>query len=336
MRARTAVHRTRNPEDAMHDTVLDRSRPYARTAVAAALALAVAACAEPETGGEAGEDAGAAPPGGVAELTVAEAGLQTPESVLHDADADVYLVSNINGAPLEKDDNGFISRLSPGGEVSELRWIDGAAEDVTLSAPKGMAIRGDSLFVTDIDVVRIFDRGTGEPLGEWPVEGAVFLNDPAVGPDGTLYVTDTGGEAVEQAAVYGFDDDGTPTAIAQGAELNGPNGITVDEEGITVVTFGANQVYRLDRAGERTPVAELPAGGLDGVVELADGSLLVSSWEGEAVYRVSPDGGQPATLVDGIPSPADLGYDAQRDRVLIPVFTENRIEMRPVGASAME
>src|SRR5262249_7581594 len=34
-------------------------------------------------------------------------GFSTPESVLYDADGDVYLVSNINGKPAEADDNGF-------------------------------------------------------------------------------------------------------------------------------------------------------------------------------------------------------------------------------------
>ena len=42
-------------------------------------------------------------------------GLSTPESVLYDADDDRYLVSNINGKPTDKDNNGFISALSPDG-----------------------------------------------------------------------------------------------------------------------------------------------------------------------------------------------------------------------------
>src|SRR5205823_1591551 len=69
-------------------------------------------------------------------------GLSAPESVLHDAQADVYLVSNINGSPFAKDDNGFISRLSPSGEVMELKWIDGSRRDVELNAPKGLALLG--------------------------------------------------------------------------------------------------------------------------------------------------------------------------------------------------
>jgi len=35
-------------------------------------------------------------------------GFDTPESAVHDPVADVYLVSNVNGAPLAKDGNGYI------------------------------------------------------------------------------------------------------------------------------------------------------------------------------------------------------------------------------------
>ena len=63
--------------------------------------------------------------------------MSTPESALHDPEADVYLVSNINGGPCDRDDNGFISRVSPDGQVLDLKWIDGADPGVTLHAPKG-------------------------------------------------------------------------------------------------------------------------------------------------------------------------------------------------------
>ena len=114
--------------------------------------------------------------------------MSTPESALHDPEADVYLVSNINGGPGDRDDNGFISRVSPDGQVLDLKWIDGADPGVTLHAPKGSAVYGDRFYVADIDVVRRFDRTSGAPLGAWAVPNAGFLNDVAVGADGTVYV----------------------------------------------------------------------------------------------------------------------------------------------------
>ena len=72
-------------------------------------------------------------------------GLSTPESVLYDADTDSYLVSNINGAPLAKDNNGFIAELSPDGKVINSKLIEGGKKKVTLHAPKGTALASGSV-----------------------------------------------------------------------------------------------------------------------------------------------------------------------------------------------
>jgi len=271
-----------------------------------------------------------APPG--EQMTIREVGFQTPESVLYDAAGDVYLVSNINGSPLAKDDNGFVSRVSPDGTVLALRWIDGAAADVTLHAPKGMGIKGDTLFVADIDAVRAFHRTTGAPLGAREMAGATFLNDVAVGADGSVYLTDSGLQAGPEGfapsgtdAVYRIDPAGRVITLARDSSLGRPNGILADSVGVAVVTFGSGEVYHLNRlSGARTPVGKPPAGSLDGVVWLPDGSLLVSSWEARAVYRLTITGSW-AVAVDSVEAPADIGYDSRRQRVLIPLFTANEV-----------
>lgn len=302
-----------------------------KTPLLLVIGLAVAACDRPS---QADDEPGAmATPAeeAPAALTI-EGGFATPESVLHDADADVYLVSNISGDPLAKDGDGFISRVRPDGTIEAARWVDGGAEGVTLHAPKGLALKGDTLFVADIDTVRAFHRTTGEPLGELGVPGATFLNALAVGPDGTLYVTDTGFttgfEPSGTDAVYAFRED-VAEPIARGEALAHPNGIVVDGDAVVVVPFGASTVFRITGDGDLEVIGELPAGQLDGVVRLPDGSYLISSWEGQAVYRLHADG-RVETAVDGVESPADIGYDARRERVLIPLFMQDRVEVRPL------
>jgi hypothetical protein len=95
----------------------------------------------------------------------AVAGFSTPEGVVHDTAADVYFVSNINGSPGASDGNGFISRMRPDGTVDSVPFVAGGRDGVTLDAPKGMAISGDTLWVADIDAMRAFDRRTGAALG---------------------------------------------------------------------------------------------------------------------------------------------------------------------------
>ena len=264
-------------------------------------------------------------------ITVANVGFATPESVLHDTTDDVYLVSNINGMPLGMDDNGFISRLSPDGEVLELKWIDGADAGTTLNAPKGMAIDGDLLYVTDIDCIRIFDRATGEPAGETCVGGASFLNDLAPALDGGVLFTDTGiDETFSPAgkdAVYRLADGQVRTLLAD-SHLGAPNGVLDTEQGPLVVTFGSGKVFRISDGLHFTFSGE-NGGQLDGIVEMADGRILISSWGASCIYEMAPNGEMNCIITD-VEAPADIGADIGRNRVMIPLFNANTVLIRTV------
>ena len=72
-------------------------------------------------------------------------GFSGPEAVRYDPDQDVYFVGNFNGSGAALDNNGFISRMSPDGEIAQLRLIAGGTGGVTLHAPRGMTIVGDTL-----------------------------------------------------------------------------------------------------------------------------------------------------------------------------------------------
>jgi sugar lactone lactonase YvrE len=315
---------------------MPRTRITSVTVAASVLACAalLAGCAQgDDDAATAGADTIADTTAAAPLMSIADVGLQTPESVLYDEQADVYIVSNINGAPLDADDNGFISRIRPTGAVESLKWIDGGADGVTLNAPKGMALSGDTLFVADIDSVRAFHRSTGTPLGARGVSGASFLNDLATGPDGTLYVTDTGVDAAFSPtgsdAIHRFGATGSQS-FASAPDVAAPNGIVADDNGIIVVGFAGPAVRRIPAGGGAPDsIASLPAGQLDGVVRTGDGTLYVSSWEGQAVYRVTPDG-QVSTVVENVEAPADIGWDSRRHRLLIPLFNGNRIEVREV------
>jgi hypothetical protein len=313
---------------------MSRTLPFPLAPLATALVLALAGCG----GGEPGSGRTADSATASADVVVADVGLSTPESVLHDAMADVYLVSNINGGPLDEDDNGFISRLSPDGSVLELKWIDGAHAEVLLNAPKGMALQAGVLYVADIGCLRKFDAATGAPQGEVCPEGATFLNDVAVGGSGSLVFTDSGfrmgADGLDPSgtdAVYRYFPEGDSlVAISRDAALGGPNGITVGTEGILVVTFGSGEAYRLGPGGERTAVLPASRRQWDGVELLPDGGFLATSWGDQCVYRVGADGTLTKALA-GVEAPADLGWDAGRRRVLVPLFNANRVVMRTLG-----
>ena len=72
--------------------------------------------------------------------------------------------------------------------------VEGGKNGVTLDAPKGMAIVGDTLWVADIDHVRAFNKRTGarSPTSTFGAEGHVPERRRRRWPDGAVYVTDTG------------------------------------------------------------------------------------------------------------------------------------------------
>ena len=263
-------------------------------------------------------------------------GFSTPESVVYDSEQDLYYVSNIDGNPSAADNNGFISRMRADGTVDSLRFILGGRSGVALHAPKGMAIIADTLWVSDIDAIRAFDKRTGAAVASIDLRGrARFLNDVAAGSDGVLYVTDTGiefnasGEMSHPGPDQVFRVTGrTVEAVVQGEQLAGPNGVTWDAANnrLLIVSLAGNSVMTW-RPGEQaaTSIATGP-GGWDGVEVLADGRVLVSSWTDSTVHVLDSTGTM-RPLVTGLPSPADIGFDTRRGRVAVPLFMDNRVEL---------
>ena len=283
-------------------------------------------------------------------------GFLTPESVRYDSAQDVYFVSNINGSALAKDNNGFISRLRPdagaagasatgGGAASAagsaaaievLKFVEGGRGGVTLNAPKGLALSGDTLWVADIDVLRAFNARTGAPVDSVKLDslGAVFLNDIAIAPNGAIYVTDTGirfddvGNVLHPGPdrVFRVGPDRKVTVAVRGDTLGRPNGITLDAVGrrFIIVQLGGKAVMAW-KPGDRAPaVIARGVGGYDGV-EMIGGKIVVSSLTDSSITRF--DSTQGTKIITGVPSPADFGYDTKRNRVLIPVLTGNRVEI---------
>lgn len=298
---------------------------------AIALTLVVASgCARKETPVPETKAATPTLPERVATVT----GLSTPESVLWSAKDDAWFVSNINGSPLAKDGNGFISRLTRDGAIDSLHFIMGGRDSVKLNGPKGMALVGDTLWVADIDAVRAFNIRTGKPVASIELgKQATFLNDIAVGPDGVIYITDSG---------LGFDAKGNPIhpgpdrifgltgrttkVLAEGDWLGRPNGITWDATGnrFVVVSFGAPTLLGWKPGVAKVDTIGTGPGSQDGV-EFVGGDLLVTSWADSTVFSVSGSGNK--KVVTGVASPADLGADQTRGLIAIPLFTQDKVEI---------
>ncbi len=261
-------------------------------------------------------------------------GFKTPRSVLHDLEADVYLVSNVNGDPAaaDDDDNGFISRVSPDGRVLDLKWIDGAVDDeLQLSAPMGMAIHDGRLWVADRNKVHAFDARTGRHRASFKIEHATSLADVAI-LEGAVIVTDNGTELAGGLYRLGPGRPPAPYLAPDQPGVGRPQGVYAPGDGSLWVTAD-RELYRVV-GGARTAGAALPRGELDGIAGAPGNELLVASHDG-VVFRGAPRPARGGTLevawtelFAGLEAPGDLGYDARRHRVLIPLVLANALEIR--------
>ena len=178
--------------------------------------------------------------------------------------------------------------------------------------------------------MRKFDRVSGKPTGVIDFKGASFLNDLASGPDGKVYVSDSGSGADKNAprtdAVYEISPDDSVKALTRGEAVPNPNGLLVTFGGLLVCTWNSGELlWARAREGRERLVAKLPMNQLDGIVVDKDGSLLNTSWAGNCVYRYSEKGISKA--VENLDSPADPGWDAKRGRLLIPHFKQDRLSI---------
>ncbi|MGE0360580.1 MAG: SMP-30/gluconolactonase/LRE family protein [Vicinamibacterales bacterium] len=263
-------------------------------------------------------------------------GFAIPESARFDPDLDRYYVSNVNAHATASDDNGFISLVGPDGTLLDRRFIAGGQHGVTLHGPKGMAIVGADLWVTDVTMLRRFDRRTGRPgrgvdLGP---HGAVFLNDVTAAPDGTLYVSDTSlvfpptGNPTRGRTdrVYRVSPAGEVSIAVADARLEGPNGVFWDTRAnqLLIASIMGKHVYRWTAGGGLHVLASGP-GGYDGVERLDERTLLVSSQDLPGLMSLV--NGVLAPLVPGVSDVADIGVDVTRRRVAIPRLDPGIVEI---------
>jgi sugar lactone lactonase YvrE len=215
--------------------------------------------------------------------------------------------------------------------VDSLHFVMGGRNGVTLNAPKGTAITGDTLWVTDLDAVRGFNRFTGAPLATIEFgRRARFLNDLALGPDGRLYVSEMGvatNDAGQMSPtgldnVFRIGDGHRIESIMTRSKVPMPNGITSHGQGLLIGSFSEPEVREWREDAESLVTVGKASGTVDGIGVLDDGRIVASSWDDSTVAVV---GATPEPLITGVAAPADFEIDRKRHRVLIPQLTENQV-----------
>lgn len=271
-------------------------------------------------------------------IAIVHDGLASAEAVSFDPTRNVYFVSNINGDPGIKDGNGFITRITADGVVDSLHFIQGGRNGVTLDGPMGSRVQGDTLWVLDVDVLRGFNASTGAPLKAINLaqQGAGFLNDLAIGPDGDFYITDTGVRPVSgnlqhvaPDRIYHVDRNRKVTIAMENPALSMPDGIDWDPTGrrLVLAPFGGKAVQEW-HPGDNAPTDVAPGPSkFDGVEVEPDNTIVVTIWNDSTVSTLT--GNKLLKKLRLSMPPADASLDVSRGRVGVVSVAVDRFELWP-------
>jgi hypothetical protein len=250
----------------------------------------------------------------LSEVWRTDAILTTCESVLYDKTRKLLFVSCINGAPTEKNGKGFIALLKANGEVLSLDWVTG------LNAPKGMGVRGNTLYVADIDQLLIINIEKAEVIEKLDVEGASFLNDVAMGVDGKVYFTDS-----DTGYIWVYSNGKLEPWITEGLER--PNGLCVEASRVLLTSSGSSDLKLIDKSTGTYETVTTEIGHGDGIAYIGkEGHYLTSSWSGE-IFMIFPDFSK-VSLLKTSPqevNSADIGFNRNDQVVYVPTFFDNRV-----------
>jgi sugar lactone lactonase YvrE len=263
------------------------------------------------------------------------------ESCVYDAERNLIVVVNRGVNQDQVANDGFVSLLNHDGSVHTAAWIGANRNGLVLNQPFGSDVWNGRLYVADRDggtgpndpsvsVIRWFDMRTGAPLGQTRTAESTGFNDLGIARDGTIYASQTGGDDPTSWRIFRVDPSGRSEVLIQGAPLNRPNGVAVDNEGnVVVVNIGNAEVLTFSTAGRLLRTEQAAQPGNDGLVIMPDGTKYVSSVRQGGVSRIRP--GQAAELVaTGIPSAASMCHDAGANQLVIPMNPNNAVAIVPL------
>lgn len=240
--------------------------------------------------------------------------LRTPESVLIDRERNILYVSNVNLNPWEKDGNGFISKMDMSGNIIQLKWIEG------LNAPKGMGIKGNSLFIADIDVLVEANIKTGEIVNKIELKGKPDLNDITIGQNGSVYISGSNSNTI-----YLLTDGKLEEFYKGGNERF--NGLFWEKERMLLITSGSSQFKEINWETKEVKIISENMGHGDAIAPVGDGGYITTSWAG-AIFYVSAEG-ESIKLLDTEAlgeNAADAAYSIKDETLYLPTFFKNQVK----------
>ncbi len=247
-------------------------------------------------------------------------------------------------------------RVYAGGEAGQLYAIglDGSVETVAQTGGFVLGVACDGagrVYACDVgrgEIVR-FDPATGSLETYASGDDGRRMRAPnwlAFGPDGSLYVTDSGDWGRRDGVIWCVEPGGRARIWTDRVDAL-PNGccIDADERALLVIETNGERVTRVPieadgSAGGPAVVAEVPSTTLDGILLATDGSILLPCYRPDGVLRLLPDG-RVETLVEDphaqvLGAPANAAFAGERlDRLVTSNLGRWHVAVGDVGLTGV-
>ena len=257
------------------------------------------------------------------ELVWETTGFNNPESVIYHESSDTLFVSNVNGSPVEKDGNGYISKVLLDGTMLSRKWVIG------LNAPKGLAIYDNTLYVSDIDTLLTIDIPSGTITNTYKVDDAKFLNDVAASNQGEIFVSDMLLNRIHRL------DNGEFNIWLESPELENPNGLHTEDDNLILGAWGVmTDGFATEIPGHLksislkdksiTSLGGAPIGNLDGVESDGKDGYYVTDWMTGKLYQINSNG-EATLLLELEQGMADLEVILEHNLILIPMMKNDKV-----------
>lgn len=254
-------------------------------------------------------------------------GILHPESIIYSVQHEAFFVSNVaSGNPMETKPVGYLSKISKDGQVINAKWITG------FHAPKGIAMVGDDLYVTDVTRVHKVSISKSKIIKTFKVQNSKFLNDAVADENGNVYISD-----MFSNILYRIQNDKLSVWV-QDPKLEGSNGLFTDgKEHLLVVKWGQGldpKTFQTKTPGDMTTimlkntneinVTTAIQGNLDGITVDDKGTLWISDWMNGDIFTMSKQGKVKKMFNFG-PGTADISFAKDLNLLMIPQMNQNKI-----------
>lgn len=260
-------------------------------------------------------------------------GIGAPAGVVYDSQRRELYVSQIGGEGDKKDGDGLVSRIDLQGRVVNMAWVAG------LNAPKGLALCGDTLWVTDIDELVAIDRRSGKIRRKIAIDGAKFLTGVAIDAKGLLYVGD-----MLTSRIYRVERD-SARVFVDGPAIESPAALLISDDRLLVAGWGYTTDYSTTVPGslfyldpktrKQTSLALAPRGNWFGLSRRGDKRFLAADFASGRIYEIDENGR--STCLLSLPRGcAGIAYVPDAELLVVAETRENRVAGFTLGAVAKQ